>query len=451
MKELEAIFNRLDSDGSGHLTRDEIESIDEPDKEEINDLFAVSDPLLIFDALDTDGSGKISISEFCDGIWQVAVSNAPIELKRVEKQVDHIRRDVHITQDLVTQFLADFKIPRSTDVRSFKEAKPKETLQAEPKAVGTGPELHTDSLKASLLREAEVIYARVVEALDQVHEEYLARESEGLKKDLRKVPESAGRLSGSHDGQPPESTWTVMGNTPVWARELTWELQMLRKGGMWNPSEPPVPKSQTGPQVQSIGVEVCDTRGSVASERCSTATVATERMSMNSVASERCSINSFIAQVMHDSVQHSPKSNTARSTRASTTAADSPFGLSPESTTEREAEARTRPKEICRQGQLPDSSRTSLLCSSPRMPPPSRQPIFPHHDGLVALAIPPPGNSEVALAAPTSDAPDQKSASRWSDTSFTSRGSAKPPQDVGGPMPMHTSADPTLFLADTAV
>lgn len=86
------MFLRLDEDGSGCVSREEIEGIIESDRQMLQDTLCISNPTEIFDALDVDGSGSLEIDEFCDGIWQVATSKAPIEIKRIEKQV-HILRE----------------------------------------------------------------------------------------------------------------------------------------------------------------------------------------------------------------------------------------------------------------------------------------------------------------------------------------------------------------------
>merc|ERR1719330_2284281 len=64
------------------------------DKQALNRLAKISDPALIFTALDLDDDGELDLEEFCDGIWQVAISKVPIEMQRMEKQVNEVHRAV---------------------------------------------------------------------------------------------------------------------------------------------------------------------------------------------------------------------------------------------------------------------------------------------------------------------------------------------------------------------
>ena len=61
VKDLRNIFKRLDEDGSGQVSRDEILNISNDDKEVLHKLPTLSDPLEIFGALDVDGSGNVDI------------------------------------------------------------------------------------------------------------------------------------------------------------------------------------------------------------------------------------------------------------------------------------------------------------------------------------------------------------------------------------------------------
>eukprot|EP00930_Biecheleria_cincta_P048140 TRINITY_DN33491_c0_g1_i1.p1 TRINITY_DN33491_c0_g1~~TRINITY_DN33491_c0_g1_i1.p1 ORF type:complete len:556 (-),score=114.61 TRINITY_DN33491_c0_g1_i1:98-1765(-) len=91
LKDLRRVFLRLDKDGSGEVSRVEIQNMGKSERAILEGLTGFDDPLDIFDALDVDGDGEIGIDEFCDGLWQVAISQTPIEIKRLEKQMEWVR------------------------------------------------------------------------------------------------------------------------------------------------------------------------------------------------------------------------------------------------------------------------------------------------------------------------------------------------------------------------
>jgi len=91
VKDLRVIFERLDEDGSGEVSEDEIANIDDVDRMKLEQVLGIADPIEIFRTLDVDKSGSIGIDEFCDGIWQVAAQKGNIELKRIEKKLDSLR------------------------------------------------------------------------------------------------------------------------------------------------------------------------------------------------------------------------------------------------------------------------------------------------------------------------------------------------------------------------
>eukprot|EP00971_Amphidinium_carterae_P003854 76479-Amphidinium_carterae.1 len=93
-KDMRRMFSRLDKDGSGLITRDEIKIIDDDDKAVLKNLMHVADPYEIFDALDLDHSGDLRLDEFIDGIWEIMMSNTPVHIKRMERQIDTIFTEV---------------------------------------------------------------------------------------------------------------------------------------------------------------------------------------------------------------------------------------------------------------------------------------------------------------------------------------------------------------------
>jgi len=101
-KDMTMIFYRLDKDGSGEVSRDEIAQIEEDDKAMLKNLLDTNDPVEIFDALDVDGSGGLMIDEFVDGIWEVSVSQTPLSVKRMQMQIESVFaevRQIHVLQE----------------------------------------------------------------------------------------------------------------------------------------------------------------------------------------------------------------------------------------------------------------------------------------------------------------------------------------------------------------
>ncbi|CAE7574408.1 unnamed protein product [Symbiodinium pilosum] len=88
------MFFRLDYDNSGEVSREEIAAIAPREQQMLRELTGFDDAVELFDALDLQETGEIGIEEFCQGLWQVAVSESPLEIKRMQKQVEHIKHHV---------------------------------------------------------------------------------------------------------------------------------------------------------------------------------------------------------------------------------------------------------------------------------------------------------------------------------------------------------------------
>jgi len=106
-KQLRDVFRKLDDDGSGEVSLDEIQQITEQDKLILQDLTGVSDPEQIFNALDVDGSGTLEVEEFCDGIWVMIQSTVSPEVQRMEKQVNLIYKSMHARDDEFQQAMQE--------------------------------------------------------------------------------------------------------------------------------------------------------------------------------------------------------------------------------------------------------------------------------------------------------------------------------------------------------
>lgn len=94
LADLRAMFFRLDHDNSGEVSRDEIAAIAPREQKMLRDLTGFDNAVELFDALDLQESGEIGIEEFCQGLQQIAVSESPLEIKRMQKQVEHIKHHV---------------------------------------------------------------------------------------------------------------------------------------------------------------------------------------------------------------------------------------------------------------------------------------------------------------------------------------------------------------------
>ncbi|CAE8714655.1 unnamed protein product [Polarella glacialis] len=88
VNKMRMIFTRLDEDQSGFVSLDELMMVSKQDLSELEHCTNISDPRKIFEALDVEGLGQLGIEEFCNGIWQAAMSKVPMEVQRMERQVD---------------------------------------------------------------------------------------------------------------------------------------------------------------------------------------------------------------------------------------------------------------------------------------------------------------------------------------------------------------------------
>lgn len=110
VKQLKVMFSRIDQDGSGELSLEELMTVNEADLAVLCNLTSFTNVEDLFAAVDLDGSGRVTIDVFCDGIHQAAVSKVPIETQKMARQIDSMSREVkrrkaveECTQDLLRQ------------------------------------------------------------------------------------------------------------------------------------------------------------------------------------------------------------------------------------------------------------------------------------------------------------------------------------------------------------
>eukprot|EP00927_Polykrikos_kofoidii_P039240 TRINITY_DN3366_c0_g1_i5.p1 TRINITY_DN3366_c0_g1~~TRINITY_DN3366_c0_g1_i5.p1 ORF type:complete len:633 (+),score=110.63 TRINITY_DN3366_c0_g1_i5:236-1900(+) len=97
-----------DNGESGLVSRAEIRKIsgkmEKDDQQLLCDSLRVRSLMEIFEILDVDNSCKIPITELCDGIWKDIKSKEPLEVKRMQKQVDamhfRLKEDVALERDI---------------------------------------------------------------------------------------------------------------------------------------------------------------------------------------------------------------------------------------------------------------------------------------------------------------------------------------------------------------
>eukprot|EP00929_Paragymnodinium_shiwhaense_P074750 TRINITY_DN38258_c1_g2_i1.p1 TRINITY_DN38258_c1_g2~~TRINITY_DN38258_c1_g2_i1.p1 ORF type:complete len:731 (-),score=147.44 TRINITY_DN38258_c1_g2_i1:556-2748(-) len=254
VKTIREVFERLDEDNSGEVSRDEIATICDEDRDVLQELMGSADPVEIFDALDVDGSGDLGIEEFIDGIWQVSISKAPIEVKRMERQVEVMRKQLWQIGQIQTS-LAD----SVADIQDSVCAKPVAVGAASqpaavqslaPQPVVEAAFIDSDG-KMNVAGEKDVFPCekaqngctgmstdRDSEVRSMAHR--LFKESENVSQRLKLLlgePESSRKhdlgldkiqLSFEPDVAGEDKNWQAASALPSWARKISHELEQLR-------------------------------------------------------------------------------------------------------------------------------------------------------------------------------------------------------------------------------
>lgn len=92
LQKLEMVFEEADTNCSGELSREELEAISHDQKALFGSILGNSDLLKLFDYLDVDGDGSIGIGEFCAGIEGLVHSDTRLEIKRMERMLESMRK-----------------------------------------------------------------------------------------------------------------------------------------------------------------------------------------------------------------------------------------------------------------------------------------------------------------------------------------------------------------------
>jgi len=101
--DLKQVFQRLDCDGSGKISIEELLAAPDDDKALVRKCMRLDDLLEVFCLLDSDGGGEIEIEEFCDGILNAITSESPIELKRMEKAMSVLAKQMRVFETVQSE------------------------------------------------------------------------------------------------------------------------------------------------------------------------------------------------------------------------------------------------------------------------------------------------------------------------------------------------------------
>jgi len=125
VKHLRQIFARLDEDGSGSLSLQEILNMPAEDLKDINSALPWEiDANELFDMLEPDDGGEIHIDDFLEGLYKLSLSDTPFYITRLKKQLESNRRTIEDnrhrmhqlgnTQEAIVTALADLHHNRRT-------------------------------------------------------------------------------------------------------------------------------------------------------------------------------------------------------------------------------------------------------------------------------------------------------------------------------------------------
>eukprot|EP00929_Paragymnodinium_shiwhaense_P082342 TRINITY_DN4337_c0_g1_i5.p1 TRINITY_DN4337_c0_g1~~TRINITY_DN4337_c0_g1_i5.p1 ORF type:complete len:513 (-),score=58.35 TRINITY_DN4337_c0_g1_i5:350-1888(-) len=123
-----------------YLSQDEIAHMSENDRREMMEVLGVSDPMKLFHELDTNHDGRVLLAEFCNLLWQESVCKVPPELRRVDKRIDLIRKDMQKLDEIHTKLTTDL-VYQTKKLMSFRESRgssSREVAEAPQPVASTG-------------------------------------------------------------------------------------------------------------------------------------------------------------------------------------------------------------------------------------------------------------------------------------------------------------------------
>ncbi|CAE7585170.1 Cacna1b [Symbiodinium microadriaticum] len=103
--QLGSLFQELDHDGNGQITRAELNLVPVP--KELFDVLFVDDLSDVFDMLDVDSTGTLSKDEFVDGILQMITRQTPVETLQMVQMLQSLRKTVQTISQRLSSIEAD--------------------------------------------------------------------------------------------------------------------------------------------------------------------------------------------------------------------------------------------------------------------------------------------------------------------------------------------------------
>jgi hypothetical protein len=110
--ELALLFTELDKDCSGTMSRVKLTSVGDHEREKLEELMPLGlSPEELFNMLDPNGLGEISIEDFCNGLYDISVSETPFYIQKQDKAISLLAANVGDLQDMqfkMMEMLKDF-------------------------------------------------------------------------------------------------------------------------------------------------------------------------------------------------------------------------------------------------------------------------------------------------------------------------------------------------------
>eukprot|EP00929_Paragymnodinium_shiwhaense_P058889 TRINITY_DN29497_c0_g1_i2.p1 TRINITY_DN29497_c0_g1~~TRINITY_DN29497_c0_g1_i2.p1 ORF type:complete len:391 (-),score=70.05 TRINITY_DN29497_c0_g1_i2:212-1384(-) len=98
LRQLSALFYKLDAQGSGMVGANEMLNLDFNELQKLAEMTGISDPRELFRMIDLEDIGQLDIDEFCEGLWQMIVDKVPVETRRMQKRIELVTEQVRLVR-----------------------------------------------------------------------------------------------------------------------------------------------------------------------------------------------------------------------------------------------------------------------------------------------------------------------------------------------------------------